>query len=173
MNRKGPSKDGSPGGSAEGREGRKSPDSCGSVAGTGLSGSPLTSGSVRCKNGEEEEVVVEEAEEGSGRDKVGETGRTGTDTESPSGATEGGETTGTEAERGMTAGTETGADIGTGGEARDHRTGDESKELSSPVCDRCLDAQSSCLRPVEELGSEGDCDCKGNDEHFNEQIAFL
>ena len=57
-------------------------------------------------------------ERGSGTDTRRETGRTGTDTERPSGPAGGGETTGTEAETGMTADTATGAGIGTGDEAR-------------------------------------------------------
>lgn len=112
LSRRGRLKDGYRGGSAAGREEKRSPGSCGSAAGTDLSVNPLISGLIRGRTGE---VVEVEAE--IGIDKGREPGRTGTDTEQQSGAAEEGEMTGIEAEIGMTTGAETGADSGIGDEA--------------------------------------------------------
>lgn len=93
-------------------EGRKSPDSCGSAAGTGLSESPLTSGGSSRSRTEPVVVTEEEGEDGTGRE--GEKGRT--ETERWSGGVEAGGMRETEAEKGRTADTKTGAGTGTGGD---------------------------------------------------------
>lgn len=111
------------------REGRRSPGSCGSAAGTGRSVNPSTSGSGCCRNGG---AAVEE-EVGSGSDRGPGTGRTGTGRERPSGVAEGGEMTGRGAESGMTAGRETDTGTGTGDDAHIKETELNCKVQISPI----------------------------------------